>query len=375
MPKSPATRAAVSWLDTRTAPSSRCGEVAFCTALLSEHVPLFPSILHDRKVAADVLMATVLVAERQQKWPLVELIRDHSTDKKGAKLAKKVLFRAEQRGQLQREKEPERSAVDLSAKAEPPPSYCTSFDRTGCQVVLWGGADEKDGAFGLVGIVEPTKGIESVSYVARPSRTRMRQLAEDIARRFGGLMVEVSGEFAAGRLASGLQLAVAAERSIEGDAGAAKRLLAGVSPNDGIEASLEPTDADGAQLAASAGLFELPCFSQWCTNDRSDIAATAASRYDAIESDDRTPERAAAAVADATEQVINADRRAQLATQFAIAANLLVMDEQADVAAAAIAVSSALRDASVAAAEIPYIRAAVASDAVVKQLLVNAARA
>lgn len=371
MPKSKTTQAALRWINARQAPAERALEVAFCTALLSEKVPLQPVVLNDREVGSDVLLATVLAAEEEQNWPLVELIRDHGTDKKSAKLAKKVLFRAEQRGHIQREKEPERRSVDLSSRAEAPPSYCTSFDRSGGQVVLYGGVTEADGAFGLIGIVNPAHGVESLSFVSRPSRKRMRQLAEDIARRFGGMVVEVDAATASGRLTHGLNTADEVGRSIDGDAGIARRLLQDTTPHDGI-GEIQPPPENAEDLVKKSGsLAELPCFADWFSADRTATLQAAYAKLVPVEdeSDEDRLTRATALVQEAVGVTLNAERRASLGIQLRITANLLRADNRADEAATADAVAHALTSDDTDPLAVPFVAAAVDVPACAAQLV------
>jgi hypothetical protein len=364
MPKSPATRDAAEWLRSGKAPSSRKMEVALAMALLSGEVPLSPALLAGCDIGSDVMLAMVFVAESQKMWELVQLLCDHSTDKKCAKLAKKVLYRAKQRGHLEAKAQPERKAVDLSERAEAPPSFCTSFDRAGAQVILYGGTTDIDGPYGLVGITNPVSGVESMSFVARPSRKRMKQLAEDIARRFGGLVVEVEDHFAAGRLVAGIALADAANTVVDGDVGIGRRLLQGSTSHDGYDRALiaEANAESAERLANSADLATKQCFREWFTADQGTVVHAASSAVPPLDEpadDAQLAEQVTAAVLQAVDDVVSGDKRALVAQQLQITACLLSRDQQREEALTAAAVGAHLAETQTPASAIPFIAAAM----------------
>ncbi len=356
MPKSAATRAALELLDQGQAPADRKSEFILALALLSGQVPLSPAVLADRRLQPDVLLATLLKAEAGGMWELVLLIRDHCGEKTCAKQAKKILFRAKQRG-LWQDKPPEpRAAVDLSARAEPPPSYCTSFDGSGTQVVLAGGSSDADGVHSLVGIVNQHDGLESVTLIQRPSRTRQRTLAEDLARRFDGMVVEVPQRFAAGRLRWALDLAAERDRTVDGDAAAARRLLAGAAPVGGVDTALDPDDETRlVELAGRAGeLADEACYARWLKSD-----ADAVMRSGEVLGELPTDEERRTVVAER----FAAERRKSLATRFEITAFLLSRAGRRGAALASIATARLLRDGGQHPADIPFLRAALELDA------------
>lgn len=369
MPKSAATKAALQWLQTGKAPNDRSLEVALCMALLSGEVPLSPAVFTGREIGRDVLLATIVAADDSQMWGLVQLLRDHGTDKTCKKLAKKVLFRAQQRGQIKPEESPDRSAVDLSARADPPPSYCTSFDRSGAQVVLFGGATDLDGAFGLVGVVNLRKGLETVSFFARPSRKRMRQLAQDLSRRFGGLVVEVEMEFAAGRLSQALAIADQRRAPIDGDIGVGRRLLAGIAPAEG-----KLTQIDAAISAAEptefSDLVQLDCMVQWCSAIRADARAglNHAEPADGLRGQTDALNAWAIAAADsAIASAVTRSRRIHVADQLQVTAGLLARANRSGDAHSAMLAAADCLDEQVDAVKSPFIRALVQFDKLVEQ--------
>lgn len=362
MPKSPATKQAREWLATGQAPADRSMEVALALALLSGEVPLSPAVLAGRDIGADVLMSALLDAEARAMWSLVAFLRDQTTDRACVKQARKILFRARQKGLYEEAAEQPRTGVDLSARDEAPPSYCTSFDRTGTQVVLHGGCSSEHGAHSLVGIVSQARGLESVTLISRPSRTRQRTLADDLARRFDGVVVEVPAPFAAGRLRWGLSRATDLDALIDGDAATARRLLSDVQPVAEVDTALDPDDeARLVDLAASSDtLVGQRFFDGWLSAERRRLG-------DSVDHDPRlvgdgdepaTHDRDRL-MREAIGEHFPAEVRVDLAVRMEITAFLLAKDGKRPLALTSIATARLLRDGAHHPADIPFLRASL----------------
>ncbi|GEM_PF-2119107 len=357
MPKSSATKEARGWLSTGRAPESRSLEVALSLALLSGEVPLIPAVFEGREIKRDVLMALVLEAEARSMFKLVELLKDHVADKETRKVAKKVLFRARQRGLLEKKPEPLRVGVKLATAQDAPPSFCSSFDGTGTQVAVWGGVDERDGSFALLGILSVTRGLESVSYIARPSLTRMRTLCDDLRGRFRGEVAKVDESLASGRLRWGFEIAAAAEAFIDGDTGLCRRLLRDVSPVDAT--NIDVPECPDTDLVDGPRLLEHRCFESWLVEDVFTIRKKSEDALLDIEFDgDETDERVHNAIRDAVSGHFAPEYRRSLADRLLLTVPILRV-VQPDLIATVAATARSFADADTDALTIPFLRAAL----------------
>ena len=232
---------AATWLRSGQAPVERVADVARALALLSGELDLTPDLL-EPALGEDLELALAAQAADTDAIDLLLLLRDHGGSKAGAKLARKALFGARQRGLQVPEKLVARSAVSLARKPDPLPCYCSSFDSTGGQIIVLGGWSPEDGPNAMIAFLSDRTGLETASWFPGMSRTRQRQVLDDLAQRFTGLTVEVGARFAVGRIRWALDVADKLGRSIEGDVAVLRRLVEDVVPIAEIELNLDPSD-------------------------------------------------------------------------------------------------------------------------------------
>ncbi len=365
MPKNTTTQAAITWLETGEAPNERSPEVVAGLILLAHDLPLEVRLeaLPNANFSPDVEMALLVLAQRADAVDLMIHLRDHATHKTTAKQAKKFLFRAKQRGaDVPLEDAPTR-AVCLTQRPDPLPSYCSTFDREGGQVVVLGGWDEEHGAWALVGIVQGDHGLNTVAWLPKMSRSRLKTVLVTLAGERSEELVEVSSTFAAGWLKWALCHAESASRRIEGDRSRVRRVLQDVEPL--ADFCLVQSEPDAGALASSATLLDDSCFEAWLLclpqllEDAAPTMAAAASAGGVVTSD--------AALLDAliahAERWFDDERRLALARRLEITAMLLANLRRNLGSSAALAVARALRPGGEAIAGIPLIRAALASAA------------
>ena len=362
MAKSKGTAQAQQWLRSGQAPVERVGDVARALALLSGEVPLTPAVIAT-PLAEDIEHALLCEATDRDAIDLLLLLRDHGHAKGCAKQAKKALFRARQRGiQVPDELAP-KAAVSLARKPEPLPCYCSSFDSTGGQIIVLGGWSPEDGPNAMVAFLSDRSGLETATWFPGMSRTRQRQVIDDLSSRFTGITVGVGPEFAAGRIRWALDVADRLGRPVEGDVAVLRRLIDAVPPIADIELNLDPADEARVEerIAASATLAEEACFRRWLpVGDR-----PMARLYDEIE---RSPwisdpevtgqdlrERLEALRADGLLAGIDAAERQRMAIRLELTGWLLARHGKRELALIAISTARAVRDPERELAMLPFV--------------------
>jgi hypothetical protein len=365
MPNSLTTRQAVQWLETGKAPVDRIGAVARALALLSGEVPLDPVVFSD-PFGADIELAMLTVAETKEMYALVKLIRDHAASKVAAKQAKKLIFRARQRGLQIEEGAVVREAVSLAQRPEPLPSYCTSFDSTGMQVLLHGGWSRTDGAFCIVGFVSDRFGLQSTSFFAGMSKTRQREVLAGLQQRFHGLAVVVEPEFSAGRMRWALDVSDELGRRVKGDVRAARRLLEEVEPIAEIELNIDLADEAEVETRIESGalLVEEPCYRGWLPLGERPMDDILRRVDEAVVSDEAlTGDTLEVALGDIkatfVAERIDAKERDRMANRMELTAWLLARDGRREAALRSVSTARALRDTDRALMELPFVRASI----------------
>ena len=241
MPDSKPTQTARGWLQTGQAPKDRVTEVARASALLSGQIPVIPAALAPG-LQADVEMALLVEADARGMLGLVDLLAEHAVNKAVTKHARKVLFRAKQRGIAVPERVQARAPVSLAARPEPLPSYASTFDADGNQLLMMGGWAPAEGSWCLAGFVHDTDGLHSVYFMPHLSRTAHREIVDKMRGSFHGEVLEVPGPFAASRLRWGTDRRDARQIGWEGDQADARRILTDVEPLGEIEFNLDTGD-------------------------------------------------------------------------------------------------------------------------------------
>lgn len=258
-----AVRIARGWLSSGKAPPNRAAEVARALALLSHHLPPTAPALKD--LGPDLEAALLQEADDQQAVELVAAMAEHAADRAVAKQAKKVLFKLKQKGVTIPVRGQSRAPVDLAARPEPLPSFASSVDAAGGQLIFLGGWHPTDGPWCVMAMVTDRDGLLSAYYVAGTSRTQQKELIGRLRNQINGFTVEVPSDFAAGRLRWALDQRDRHDKIFEGDVAEVRRLLQGVDPLEEIEFTLDPEDEARlpAMLAASDALLSEGCFTGW----------------------------------------------------------------------------------------------------------------
>ena len=247
MPDSKPTQTARGWLQTGQAPKDRVSEVARASALLSGQIPPIPAALAPA-LQPDVEMALLVEADVRGMLGLVDLLAEHAASKPVTKHARKLLFRAKQRGIAVPERVQARAPVSLAARPEPLPSFASTFDVDGNQLLMMGGWTAAEGSWCLAGFVHDTDGLHSVYFMPHLSRTAHREIVDKMRGSFHGEVLEVPEAFAASRLRWGTDRRDQRQVGWEGDQADARRILADVEPLGEIEFNLD--GADEARLTA-----------------------------------------------------------------------------------------------------------------------------
>jgi len=365
MPKSKKTQAALAWLESGEAPTERSPEVVAALILLAHDLPLDVRLeaLAGADLGRDIEMALLVLAQRADSLELMIHFRDQASHKATAKQAKRFLFRAKQRGaEVPADNEPAR-AVRLACKPDPLPSYCSTFDREGGQVVVLGGWDDVDGAWALVGIVQGDHGLNTVAWLPKMSRSRLKNVLSSLAGERREELVEVAADFAAGRLKWALCQAESTSSRIDGDRSRVRRLLQEVPALTQFQRVDVELTADA--LEKSEALLDDSCFEAWLLSLGPLLETTP------------EPLRAAEGVGDGeaghaallqallghADEWFNAERRSTLAQRLEITAMLLANLNRTSASTAALAVARALAPAGVPVSEIPLFRAALKREA------------
>lgn len=275
MPNSPATQTAAGWLQSGQAPKDRAMEVARALALLSGRVPATPSALKN-PLAPDVEMALLVQAAQQDRWELVALLGSHAAHKPTTKHAKKLIFAAKQKGiDVPEQRAASRGPVSLSATPDPLPSFASSVDAAGGQLLFLGGWSRDDGPYCVMGMVTDAEGLLSAYYLAPTSKTQQQTLLERLKQQFRGFTAPVPEAYAAGRLRWGLERRDANKQVFEGDMAEVRRVLANTEPVGELGIDLDPEEQTNLEshLQASRKLCQEPCFSGWLQPSGADLKA------------------------------------------------------------------------------------------------------
>lgn len=363
MPTSESTKIARSWLQSGHAPSQRANETAYALLLLSGEVTV-NSQTYKPSLQADLEMALLLEADAAGRIDLVQLLSEHARHKPTAKHSKKLLFRAKQRGIAVPEKKPTRAPVDLSAVPEPLPSFASSFDGMGDQLVFLGGWSASDGPYSVVAILNDRDGLQSAYYLPDTSRTQQREMLGRLQGQFAGFTTQVADAFAAGRIRWALNQRDAAGRSFEGDAAEVRRLLSQVEPIQDLDIALDPEDEAQIERRIELGreLVEEACFGAWLSPDRA-LQAALTQDLTPIRADETLDAEAAqakvlAARTSAVERGLPEAERIRIAQRFEITASLLASEGKLESAMRAIATARGLRDLTRSAMSLGFVQAA-----------------
>ncbi|MSP90311.1 MAG: hypothetical protein EXR79_00660 [Myxococcales bacterium] len=359
MPTSPPTETALHWLRTEQAPPARMAEVARALALLEGATPVTAHSLRT-PFGADVELALLIEADARGRFDLVDLLASHAAAKATAKHAKKLLFRARQRGTAVPDGRSTRAPVSLAARPEPLPSYASSLDGDGMQLAMLGGWTAGDGPWVLMGVMSDAVGLVSVWHMPDSSRTRQRDLLGRMQTTFGGVTVEVPTGFAEGRLRWGLDISEARGTPIEGDLAAARRLLAEAEAVDAVEVALDAEDeARVADLAATSGvLLDDPCLKGWFTHAPRLPDALRAALGD-LRGRDIDESHLISARASAVGGLVNATERVQWADRLEMTAWLMATSGRRVPAVIAVAAARCLRDGDIDLVDIGLVCAAL----------------
>jgi hypothetical protein len=219
------------------------------------------------------------------------------------------------------------------------PSFASSIDGSGGQLVFWGGWSPGDGPWCLMGMLTDRDGLMSAYRMPHVSRTQQREMLDRLRGQYDGFTVEVPAEFAAGRLRWALDLRQQSSSLFEGDVAEVRLALEGVEPVPEVELSLDASqEADlPGLLAASADLAKEPSFGSWL---RLPAAQMAALQAEMAAADAAT---AAAARQRVYQDWLNGGELQRLAVRLDIQAWLLHCTGRSVAALQAIAVARALR--------------------------------
>jgi len=368
MPNSPTTLTAQGWLQTARCPQQRVSEVARAIAMLESTEPM-PSTSYAPPFSADLEMALLLEAESRGRIDLVQVLCTEAADKATAKHAKKLLFKAKQRGVVVPERPSARAAVDLSAQPDPLPSYASSFDGGGGQLLFLGGWTPSDGGFCVMATVSDREGLLSAYHLPNTSRTQQRDLLARLKNQFTGFTVEVPAAFAAGRMRWGLDMRDQMALPFEGDVAEVRRLLHDAEPIQAIDLALDPEDEARIEerMADAAPLVQDPCFAAWLTPDAqlvgslSRLLVEVRRAQDPAVAPDHPGTEAAVAEARslAVREWLDEQERVRMAERLEITSWLLVVDGRRELAMRAVSTARGLRDPARAVDSIGFIAAAM----------------
>ncbi len=353
---------AVKWLQSGQAPVERVSDVARALALLSGEVPLSPELL-EPPLGQDLELGLVAEAARVDAIDMLLLLRDHGRSKACLKQARKALFGAKQRGLDVPEQLAPRGAVSLARTPEPLPCYCSSFDSIGGQLIVLGGWSPEDGPNAMIAFMSDRSGLETASWFPGMSRTRQRQVLDDLANRFTGLTVEVGARFAVGRIRWALDVADELGRTIEGDVAVLRRLVEDVVPIAEIELNLDAADEARIEerIEASGALADEACFRRWLP-----LGERPTSRLlhaldkeswlrDTDVAGDELHSRLSALRSDVLLATIDAAERQRMAVRLELTGWLLARNGRRESALMAISVARAVRSLDRPLASLPFV--------------------
>jgi hypothetical protein len=267
--------------------------------------------------------------------------------------------------------------VSLARTPEPLPCYCSSFDSTGGQIIVLGGWSPEDGPTAMIAFMSDRSGLETASWFPGMSRTRQRQVLDDLAQRFTGLTVEVGARVAVGRIRWALDVADRLGRGVEGDVAVLRRLVDGVVPIAEIELNLDAADEARIEerIEGSADLAQQACFRRWLplgerpasrllnALDKEPWLRDAAIEGDELQS--RIIELRLRILLDA----IDADERQRMAVRLELTGWLLARHGQREQALTAISVARAVRSPERALADLPFVAQGLEGSMPVDELL------
>lgn len=360
MPDSKTTHTARTWLQTGQAPKERAGEVIRAAALLSGQLPAMAAALQP-PLSVDVEMALLLEAESKAQWGFVELLSTSAGNKVVAKQAKKLIFRAKQRGVAVADKPVVRAGISLAARPEPLPSHASTFDVEGNQLVMLGGWSAGDGAWCLAGFVHETDGLHSAYFMPHLSRTAHREILDKMRASFKGAMTEVPDGFAGGRLRWGTDVRDARGQTWEGDQPETRRVLSDAEPLTEIEFSLGPDEESALDARLSAEDVSCAIALDLLSNKSVRLAAAKAleSELAAAQATKAETEALTEARASFVKQWFDGNRRALIAGRMEIDAWLRHQMQDTQGMMAALALARLLRDTSRQVTEAPLFRQAM----------------
>ena len=374
MPNSPATNTALGWLRTGQAPAQRVGEVVRALALLSGEVPVTQAAL--RGMSPDVELALLVEADARGLLALVATLGELTVHKETAKHTKKLLFRARQRGVVVPDRTSARPPVDMATHPDPLPSFATSFDKIGTQVLFLGGWSTIDGPWCAVGVVSDEEGLLSALYLPDTSRTHEREMMDRLKVQFSVIPVEVPAAFAAGRLRWGLDHRLALGKSVEGDLPEVRRAVSEAQPIHAIEVALDAEDEAhfDDRIAQGAALARDPWCENWLAADPTLLRqlddGLALPLSTPLPADDAEASRVLAGRrTDAVRSWFDPVRRVRLAERFELSAWLMLNAHRRDQAILAVATARGLRDLQRPIESLGYVTAAMERVAPVERLL------
>ena len=345
MRKSNKTKTASEWLTSGLVPEDRVDELVAASVLLAQGIALDARLadVGEQAFGADVEMAMVAAADEIGDVDLLMHIRDNGQHKSCAKQAKKVLYRAKQRGVAVPEQEQTREAVSLSRSPEPLGSWCSSFDRGGGQVVMWGGWSEDHGSWALLAVINDQRGLESVGWLPQLSRNRYRSVIDDLRERRSGELIEVSAAVAIDRVRWALQTAETQQGRIDGDKARVRRML---EETDASGQSVDAIASDEAAVTATSceALLDDGFLEAWLMTLDGHLDLVESALKASVTSGELTVEGDAVQQAAVTTLVnsFDADSRGRLAGQLGVNALLIREAGRGEVAACAAAVANAL---------------------------------
>jgi len=355
------------WLAGQDPPLDRVAEVERARALLAGGAARVAALLKP-SLGEDLEEALVAEALAHSDADLILMLRDQAASKLARKLAGKAIYSLRSKGVAVEEAPRSGSGVSLALTPDPLPSFASTIDGSGAQILYVGGwSRDHGGAYCIVGIVSDIDGLTHVTLLPAMTRTRQRAIIEDLTRTFAGFVVEVPEAFAAGRVRWGLDAMRALGRGIDGDVADADALVREFEPVDSFELALDADDEAKlpALLGASEQLFTERAFQTWLVPSDVQFNALDARLHGVMHAGEAvTSERFQELFADRLsaflDEWIVAAERVRLAARLEVMAWMLVLTERHETALMCVAVAHALRDEARRPSAIPFVRRALA---------------